>query len=105
MRFQRAEYRATRRSYHLATLEDLLAERSVDLSGEERRRLVSVWHRLDPWPDVRTGLKALRDQRVTATLSNAHVALLVELARFGDLRFDCLLSAELAHAYKPAPEV
>jgi 2-haloacid dehalogenase len=32
------------------------------------------------------------------------MALLVDLARHGDLRFDCLLSAELARAYKPAPE-
>ena len=51
------------------------------------------------------GLEALRRDRVTATLSNGHVALLVDLARHGDLRFDCLLSAELARAYKPAPEV
>jgi 2-haloacid dehalogenase len=35
-------------------------------------------------------------------LSNGHVALLVDLARHGDLRFDCVLSAELARAYKPA---
>jgi 2-haloacid dehalogenase len=41
----------------------------------------------------------------TATLSNGHLALLVDLARHGDLRFDCLLSAELAHADKPAREV
>jgi 2-haloacid dehalogenase len=37
-------------------------------------------------------------------LSNGHVALLVDLARHGDLRFDAVLSAELAQAYKPAPE-
>ena len=42
---------------------------------------------------------------MTATLSNGHVALLVDLARHGDLRFDAILSAELAGAYKPAPEV
>jgi 2-haloacid dehalogenase len=42
---------------------------------------------------------------VTATLSNGHVALLVDLARHGDLRFDAILSAELAGAYKPAPQV
>ena len=88
---------------HRATLDELLAERGVELPIEERHRLVGAWHRLDPWPDVRTGLEALRRQRVTATLSNAHVALLVDLVRHGDLRFDCLLSAELAHAYKPAP--
>jgi 2-haloacid dehalogenase len=89
---------------HLATLDDLLTERGVDLPAAERRRLVDAWHRLDPWPDVPSGLDALRRQRVTATLSNGHLALLVDLARHGDLRFDCLLSAELARAYKPAPE-
>lgn len=90
---------------HLVTLDDLLTERGVELPVEERRRLVGAWHRLDPWPDVRTGLEALRRRRVVASLSNGHVALLVDLARHADLRFDCVLSAELAHAYKPAPEV
>jgi 2-haloacid dehalogenase len=90
---------------HLATLDDLLAERGVVLAAEERRRLVGAWHRLDPWPDVREGLEALRRDRVVATLSNGHVALLVDLARHGDLRFDCVLSAELARVYKPDPEV
>jgi len=52
-----------------------------------------------------SGLDALRRQRVTAALSNAHVALLVDLARHADLRFDCRLSAEVAQVYKPAPEV
>jgi 2-haloacid dehalogenase len=89
---------------HLVTLDDLLTEREVELSVEERRRLVATWHRLDPWPDVRAGLEALRARRVVAMLSNGHVALLVDLARHGDLRFDCVLSAELARAYKPAPE-
>ena len=42
---------------------------------------------------------------MTATLSNGHVALLVDLARHGDLRFDAILSAELAGAYKPARQV
>jgi 2-haloacid dehalogenase len=90
---------------HLVTLDELLAERGVDLPPEARDRLVDAWHRLDPWPDVRTGLDALRRRHVTATLSNGHVAMLVDLARHGDLRFDCLLSAELAHIYKPDPDV
>jgi 2-haloacid dehalogenase len=89
---------------HRVTLDALLSERSLDLPLEERQRLVHAWHRLDPWPDVRPGLDALRRGCVTATLSNGHLALLVDLARHGDLRFDCLLSAELAHAYKPAAE-
>jgi 2-haloacid dehalogenase len=90
---------------HLATLEALLNERDLDLPLAARTRLVEAWHRLDPWPDVRGGLDALRGRHVTATLSNGHIAMLVDLARHGDLRFDCLLSTELANAYKPAPEV
>ena len=91
--------------HHLLTLDDLLVERGEDLSSEARHRLVAAWHRLEPWPDVRAGLEALRRERVTAALSNGHLALLIDLARHGDLRFDCLFSAEMAHAYKPAPEV
>jgi 2-haloacid dehalogenase len=89
---------------HLVTLDHLLAERDLDLSLDVRQRLVAASHRLDPWPDVRTGLEELRRERVTAALSNGHVALLVDLVRHGDLRLDCLVSAELARAYKPAPE-
>jgi 2-haloacid dehalogenase len=89
---------------HGVTLDDLLAEHGVEVGVEARRRLVLAWHRLDPWPDVRPGLDVLRRERVVAPLSNAHVAQLVDLSRHGDLRFDCILSAELARAYKPAPE-
>ena len=90
---------------HLGTLDELLAERGtggVDLT--ERADLVQAWHRLDPWPDVREGLEMLRRDHVTATLSNGHVAMLIDLARHGDLRFDAILSAQIAGAYKPAPE-
>ncbi len=90
---------------HLVTLDALLAEQGVELPVDERQRLVNGWHRLDPWPDVRKGLEALRRRYVVAALSNGHTALLVDLARHGDLRFDCVLSAELARAYKPAPAV
>jgi 2-haloacid dehalogenase len=90
---------------HLATLGDLLADRGLELPEDERRQLVGAWHRLDPWPEVPEGLEALRGERVTAALSNGHVALLIDLARHGELRFDALLSAELAHVYKPDPEV
>jgi 2-haloacid dehalogenase len=90
---------------HFATLDDLLAEKGLTVSEADRDRLVGGWHRLAPWPDVQSGLARLRNRFITAALSNGHTALLVDLARHGDLRFDCLLSAELAHMYKPAPEV
>jgi 2-haloacid dehalogenase len=38
-------------------------------------------------------------------LSNGHVALLVDLLKFADLRVDAVLSAQLAASYKPDPRV
>ena len=90
---------------HAAGLEDLLVERGLELPDEQRQRLVAAWHGLDPWPDVREGLEELRRRLPVATLSNGHMAMLVDLVRHADLRFDCLVSAELAEAYKPAPEI
>lgn len=90
---------------HQVTLGELLEERGLELSYESRAALVSAWHRLDPWPNVPEGLEQLRRRRVVAALSNGNVALLVDLARHGHLRFDCLLSAEFAGVYKPAAEV
>jgi 2-haloacid dehalogenase len=89
---------------HAQTLDELLADRGLQVDGATRAGLLGAWHRLDPWPDVREGLELLRRDHLTATLSNGHVALLVHLARHGDLRFDAILSAELAGAFKPAPE-
>jgi 2-haloacid dehalogenase len=90
---------------HKVTLGELLEERDLELPEEGRGTLVSAWHRLEPWSDVRAGLEALRRGRVVAGLSNGNVALLVDLARHGDLRFDCVLSAEFVNVYKPEAEV
>lgn len=87
------------------TLADVLARHRVTLPADEQARLVRAWRELPPWPDSRSGLAALRKRFITATLSNGHVALLVDLMRFGDLHVDAVLSAELAQSYKPDPVV
>jgi 2-haloacid dehalogenase len=92
---------------HRGTLADTLAELGAglpDLAEPERERLVAEWHRLPPWADTVAGLAELRTSFITATLSNGHVRMLVDLARHGDMRFDAILSAELAGTYKPDPE-
>lgn len=75
------------------------------LPEAEREVLVQAWRRLDPWPDTRAGLDRLRSRCRTATLSNGHIALLIDLFRAADLRVDAILSAELAGSYKPDPRV
>jgi 2-haloacid dehalogenase len=89
---------------HRASLDELLEGSPLaGLGAAERDELSLAWHRLRPWPDAAEGLRRLRRRFVLCTLSNGNVSLLVDLARFGDLPFDCILSAELCRAYKPDP--
>lgn len=90
---------------HRQTLAGVLDRHAVALSADEQEVLVQSWRRLRPWPDTRAGLLRLRTRYRTATLSNGHVPLLVDLLRFGDLRVDAVLSAQLAASYKPDPAV
>jgi 2-haloacid dehalogenase len=87
------------------TLDECLERRATPLSGEHKETLVRGWRQLKPWPDSRDGLDRLRRGHVTATLSNGHIALLADLLKVGDLRFDAVLSAQLAASYKPDPAV
>ncbi len=63
-----------------------------------------AWHRLDPWPDVPASLARLRRRYILAPLSNGNIRLMIDLARHGGLAWDAILGAEVAQAYKPAPE-
>jgi 2-haloacid dehalogenase len=90
---------------HRRILDRLLDSRGLDWPESDRAGFNRVWHRLDPWPDCVEGLRALRRTHVVATLSNGHVALLIDLARHGGLAWDTVLSAELFGHYKPDPEV
>jgi len=85
------------------TLDDVLAAHGVSLPGGDRDTMIRGYRRLRPWPDAREGLEVLRRGFVTATLSNGHIALLADLLKFGDLRVDAVLSAQLAGSYKPDP--
>jgi 2-haloacid dehalogenase len=87
------------------TLAAVLRRHDAALQTREQETLVLAWRRLRPWPDTRAGLERLRARFRTATLSNGHVPLLVDLFRFVDLRVDAVLSAQLADSYKPDPRV
>jgi 2-haloacid dehalogenase len=91
---------------HRESLDDLLDEHGAGdkFDEEARRELVRAWHRLPAWPDAADGLARLRRRYVLAALSNGGFALLTHLVKAAGLPFDCILSAELARAYKPAPE-
>jgi 2-haloacid dehalogenase len=87
---------------HRESLIEVLHEFSIaGLSEDELNRLTTIWHRLDPWPDVVRGLFRLKQRYVISPLSNGNVALLTRLSKRGGLPWDVILGAETAQAYKP----
>ena len=89
---------------HRQILDSLLpAFGLTHLSDTELAHLNRVWHRLSPWADAVGGLNRLRGRYVISTLSNGNISLLVDMAKNAGLPWDCVLSAELAHKYKPDP--
>ena len=74
-------------------------------SSNEEDQLVSIWHRLKPWPDVVDGLYRLKRRFIIGTLSNGNIGLMVRLAKHGGLPWDMITGAEIAGDYKPQPGV
>lgn len=87
-------------------LDGLLAEHGVTgLAEPEIDHLNRVWTRLRPWPDSVPGLVRLKTRFIISPLSNGNFSWLVEMAKRSGLPWDCVLTAENAKRYKPAPEV
>lgn len=92
---------------HRLVLDELLDifQVSDHFSPDEKEHLNRVWHRLQAWPDAIPGLARLKERFILATLSNGNMALMVNMAKYSHLPWDCILSAELVQVYKPDPRV
>ena len=90
---------------HRMKLDELLPKYGLEgLNEEEIDRFNRVWHRLEGWPDSVPGLTRLKRKFVISTLSNGTFALLTNMAKHAGLPWDCIISSELARAYKPDPK-
>jgi len=67
--------------------------------------LVLGWHRLDAWEDVTRAFPRLRRRFLMAPVSNGNIALMADLARRNDFRWDAILGSEIAGDFKPKPRV
>jgi 2-haloacid dehalogenase len=89
---------------HRMILDGLLHAAGISVSDDEAEYLNRSWHRLDPWPDTVRGLTRLKERFLITTLSNGNVSLLTNMAKRAGLPWDCVISAELFHHYKPDPQ-
>ena len=91
---------------HRRTLQKILPQFGLEhLNEDELHRLTLAWHQLDAWPDVQAGLSRLRERYLIAPVSNGNTSLMCDLARRNDLRWDAILGADHARAFKPMDEV
>lgn len=90
---------------HRMILDDVKARHGLDSLGKaELDELNLAWHRLPAWPDAVPGLQQLKSAYTITTLSNGNFSLLTEMAKRAGLPWDCVISAELFHHYKPDPQ-
>jgi len=89
---------------HRMILNQILEQFEVrGLSEQQKRDLNKSWHRLDAWSDSVEGLTRLKSKYTICTLSNGNIGLLCNMAKNAGLPWDCILSAEVFHKYKPDP--
>ncbi len=82
-------------------LDEVLARLNCDGTTDgQRQYLAELWSRMDPWPDVTSGLNRLKRDFVIAPLSNGSVWQLVSIAKHADLPWDLVLSVEMFRAYQ-----
>ncbi len=90
---------------HRLIFDDLIVRLGIaGLDEADREHLNRVWHRLAPWPDTVEGLVRLKQRFIITTLSNGNFSLLTNMAKRAGLPWDCVVSAELFHHYKPDRE-
>jgi len=79
---------------------------NLDLTPDDRRRLLDAYLRLTPWPDAIDGLRTLKASGIRIiTLANFSPSMLrANAERAGILGFfDALVSTDASHTYKPDP--
>jgi len=91
---------------HRQTLKGILPHFGLEeLADADLNRLTLAWHRLDAWPDVQPGLSRLRQRFLIAPVSNGNTAIMCDLARRNDFRWDAILGADHARDFKPKAAV
>lgn len=91
---------------HRENLHQLLSDYGLqDLDESQLQHINTAWHRLRPWADTLPGMYRLKRNFTLASLSNANIALMVNLSRHSAIPWDAILGSEPTRGYKPQAHV
>lgn len=79
---------------------------NLEMTGEQKQRLLDAYLHLSPWPDAADGLRRLRESGVRViTIANFSPVMLRSNADNAGMigLFDALVSTDANHTYKPDP--
>jgi 2-haloacid dehalogenase len=86
-------------------IDQALAVLAPDIHRHHGGELGTVGRRLPPWPDSRSGVRAVRANYRVIALSNAGVLPLIHCSGAAGISWDAVFSAEMVHSAKPDPRV
>lgn len=99
------EYRPLAEFQRENLLKVLAVHFPTPVSDDEIDDIVTIWDRLDPWPDTVPGLNLIKDLAVIAPLSNGNFMDMVYLSRYAGLPWDIILGSSLSKSYKPHQDI
>ena len=87
---------------HDITLNEVCNEMKISfLTQKDKKKLIMLWHKLNPWNDSCEAIKKLSESYITSSLSNGNILLQENLIENAKLKFDFIFSAEHFKKYKP----
>lgn len=92
---------------HRERLDEILLDFDLDgaFNEDEKAKMVTFWHTLDPWPDSVPGLRRIKSKFLIGPLSNGSLLLLTTMAKRAGIPWDFILSSDMHKAYKRDPKV
>lgn len=89
---------------YAAGFRDVCAAASLPTpSDSQTEQIAAGWADLVPWPDTVSGLARIREQALTAALSNTDMQTVVRMSKRLGIDWDMVLTAEVFGAFKPNP--
>ena len=87
---------------HDITLNEVCNEMKISfLTQKDKKKLIMLWHKLNPWNDSCEAINKLSESYITSSLSNGNILLQENLIENAKLKFDFIFSAEHFKKYKP----